>query len=99
GIYAVNFKDHPDDELVAVRISNGEQVAFLATREGQAIRFRENEVRPMGRVAYGVRGIELRNNDYVVGATLVDSPETRENKRDELATEPRLKAELLKVRE
>ena len=99
GIHAVNFKDHPDDELVAVRISNGDQVAFLATREGQSIRFSEAEVRSMGRVAYGVRGIELRDKDYVVGATLVDSPETREQKREELATDPSHKAELHRIRE
>jgi DNA gyrase subunit A len=65
GIIAIGIDT--DDELVGVRITDGSQVVFLATHEGMAIRFDENDVRSMGRPAYGVRGIELGKNDYVVG--------------------------------
>jgi DNA gyrase subunit A len=97
GIIAIGIDS--DDELVAARISNGGQVAVLATREGQAIRFRESEVRPMGRPAYGVRGIDLSMKDYVIGAILTDSPETREKKRDELAAEKGLANDLARWRD
>ena len=56
-----------DDELVAARITDGSQVVFLATHMGLAIRFEESDVRSMGRPAYGVRGIGIVKNDYVVG--------------------------------
>jgi DNA gyrase subunit A len=98
GIYAVNFKEHPNDELVAVCVSRGDQVVFVATREGQAIRFREVDVRSMGRVAYGVKGIELKKDDYVVGAAITDSPEARDQRRDELAAEKRLADKLAMLR-
>jgi len=65
GIIAIGIDD--DDELVAVRLTDGNQIVFLATYEGMAIRFDENDVRSMGRPAYGVRGIDLGKNDYVVG--------------------------------
>ncbi len=65
GIIAIGIDT--DDELVGVRITDGSQVVFLATHEGMAIRFEENDVRSMGRPAYGVRGIDLGKNDYVVG--------------------------------
>jgi len=65
GIIAIGIDT--DDELVGVRITDGSQIVFLATHEGMAIRFDENHVRSMGRPAYGVRGIELGKNDYVVG--------------------------------
>ena len=65
GIIAIGIDT--DDELVGVRITDGSQIVFLATHEGMAIRFDENDVRSMGRPAYGVRGIELGKNDYVVG--------------------------------
>ena len=65
GIIAIGIDT--DDELVGVRITDGSQLVFLATHEGMAIRFDENDVRSMGRPAYGVRGIELGKNDYVVG--------------------------------
>jgi DNA gyrase subunit A len=55
-------------------------------------------LRPMGRVAAGNKGIKLRKNDYVVGAAVTDSPESREKKRDELAATPILKVELDAVR-
>ena len=65
GIIAIGID--AEDELVGVRITDGNQVVFLATREGMAIRFDEEDVRSMGRPAYGVRGIDLAKNDYVVG--------------------------------
>jgi DNA gyrase subunit A len=65
GIIAIGIDD--DDELVGVRLTDGSQIVFIATHEGMAIRFDENDVRSMGRPAYGVRGIDLAKNDYVVG--------------------------------
>ena len=65
GIIAIGVDD--DDELVAVRFTDGNQIGFIATHDGMAIRFHENDVRSMGRPAYGVRGIDLGKNDYVVG--------------------------------
>ncbi|MGA3012349.1 MAG: DNA gyrase subunit A [Terracidiphilus sp.] len=68
GIIAIGIDK--DDELVAARITDGNQIVFLATHLGQAIRFDENDVRSMGRPAYGVRGIDLAKNDYVVGVAI-----------------------------
>src|SRR6058998_2348439 len=65
GIIAIGIDK--GDELVAARITDGQQIVFLASHEGQAIRFDEEDVRPMGRAAYGVRGMTLDKNDYVVG--------------------------------
>ena len=65
GIIAIGIDT--DDELVAARITDGSQVVFLATHMGLAIRFEESDVRSMGRPAYGVRGIGIVKNDYVVG--------------------------------
>jgi DNA gyrase subunit A len=68
GIIAIGIDS--DDELVAARITDGSQVIFLATHMGMAIRFEESDVRSMGRPAYGVRGIGLVKNDYVVGVAV-----------------------------
>src|SRR5579863_2613673 len=65
GIIAIGIDS--DDELVAARITDGSQVIFIATHLGMGIRFEESDVRSMGRPAYGVRGIGLIKNDYVVG--------------------------------
>ena len=65
GIIAIGIEE--DDELVAVRFTDGNQIVFLATHDGMAIRFAEEDVRSMGRPAYGVRGIDLGKNDYLVG--------------------------------
>jgi DNA gyrase subunit A len=65
GIIAIGIDK--DDELVAARITDGSQRVFLATHLGMGIRFEESDVRSMGRPAYGVRGIDLAKNDYVVG--------------------------------
>jgi DNA gyrase subunit A len=68
GIIAIGIDD--GDELVKARITDGSQIIFLATHLGMAIRFDENDVRSMGRPAYGVRGIALAKNDYVVGVAV-----------------------------
>jgi DNA gyrase subunit A len=60
------------DELIAARITDGKELIFLATREGMAIKFKEDDVRPMGRQARGVRGINLDEGDAVIGAEVVD---------------------------
>ncbi len=72
GINAINIED--GDELVAARITNGNQIVFLASHEGMAVRFDESHVRPMGRAAYGVWGIDLDKNDYVVGMATTTKP-------------------------
>ena len=68
GIIAIGIDK--DDELVKARITDGNQIVFLATHLGMAIRFDECDVRSMGRPAYGVRGIDLAKNDYVVGVAV-----------------------------
>ena len=77
GIIAIGIDS--DDELIGARITDGNQIVFLATHEGMAIRFDENDVRSMGRPAYGVRGIDLVKNDYVVG--LAVTPKERRKER------------------
>jgi len=64
GIIALNLAE--DDELEWVAETDGKQEIMLATRQGMAIRFSEDQVRPMGRTATGVRGIRLRKGDAVV---------------------------------
>jgi DNA gyrase subunit A len=64
GIIAINLEKN--DELVGAKLTTGEQMIFLASHEGQAILFRETEVRPMGRNAAGVNGMDLARDDYVV---------------------------------
>src|SRR3954452_1947363 len=78
GIIALSFAD--DDDLVAVRITEGTSDLLLGTRNGWAIRFREENVRPMGRSARGVRGIRLRKSesaeaDEVVGMAVIPREE------------------------
>jgi len=69
GIIAINVA--ADDRLVAARLTDGDMEIFLATRQGQAIRFRESDVRSMGRTAAGVKGIELAPGDQVVAMEAV----------------------------
>jgi len=68
GIIAIGIDK--DDELVAARVTDGSQLIFLATHLGMGIRFDECDVRSMGRPAYGVRGISLAKNDFVVGVAV-----------------------------
>jgi len=72
GIFAISIEQ--GDELVAVRITDGQQIVFLATHEGQAIRFDEEDVRPMGRQAYGVWGVRMEKGDYLVGMATTPKP-------------------------
>ena len=71
GINAVNVDE--GDELLDVVLTDGKKRIFIATHDGLAIRFDEGGVRPMGRAARGVRGIELRPNDYVVSVCPVSA--------------------------
>jgi DNA gyrase subunit A len=73
GINAIGID--PGDELVAARITDGNQIIFLASHEGMAVRFDESHVRPMGRSAYGVRGIDLAKDDYVIGMATTTKPD------------------------
>ena len=72
GINAINIEQ--GDELVAARITDGNQIIFLASHEGMAVRFDESHVRPMGRAAYGVWGIDLEKGDYVIGMATTTKP-------------------------
>jgi len=69
GIVAMGIED--DDVLIAAEITDGNKKIFLATHDGMAICFDESDVRPMGRPAYGVRGITLDEGDYVVSVAAV----------------------------
>jgi DNA gyrase subunit A len=89
GIIAIALEDA--DEVIGVRLTDGAREAILSTRDGQAIRFREEEARPMGRDTYGVRGMKLDEGDEVValdlvelGATLLAVAENGYGKRTEM---------------
>jgi DNA gyrase subunit A len=69
GIIAMGIED--GDSVIAVEISDGKEQIFIGTHDGMAIRFDETDVRPMGRTAYGVRGITLREGDEVVAMEVV----------------------------
>jgi len=81
GINAISIEE--GDELVAVRCTDGNQIVFLATHEGMAIRFEEQDVRPMGRVAYGVRGMNLEDGDYIVGMAITPKERKKAKNGDE----------------
>lgn len=70
GLIAINLDD--GDELKWVRMTTGNNEVLISTADGQAIRFSEHDVRPMGRVSRGVRGIRLRPNDHVIGMDVVE---------------------------
>ena len=74
GKIAINLDE--DDELIFVRHTTGNESLVLATRDGLATRFDENNVRSMGRAARGVKGITLSEGDYVVGVCVVDDEKT-----------------------
>ena len=73
GIIAINIEK--GDELVAARLTDGVQIVFLASHDGQAIRFEETAVRSMGRNATGVRGMNLDEKDYIVGMATTVKPD------------------------
>ena len=74
GKIAINLDE--GDELIFVRHTKGDESLIIATRDGLAVRFDENNVRAMGRSARGVRGITLQGDDYVVGVAVVDDEKT-----------------------
>jgi DNA gyrase subunit A len=89
GIIAMGVEE--GDAVIAVQISNGSNEIFIGTRTGMSIRFPEADVRSMGRTAYGVRGISLRDDDEVVGmdvlapgGTILSVTEQGYGKRTEL---------------
>ena len=69
GIIAINLEEN--DELIGVQLTDGKQDVILVTAGGQAIRFAEEETRPMARATKGVRGIKLMDDDFVVGMEVV----------------------------
>ena len=69
GIIAIGVEE--GDRVMAVRMTDGQGEIFIGTRDGMAIRFPESDVRAMGRAAYGVRGISLRDDDEVVAMEVV----------------------------
>lgn len=75
GVIAINIAE--DDEVVDVRLTNGRNELIMANRNGRAVRFDENSIRTMGRVATGVRGMRLDDgDDEVIGMIVVNNPET-----------------------
>lgn len=70
GLIAINLDE--GDELKWIRMTNGNNEVIISTAQGQAIRFHEKDVRPMGRVSRGVRGIRLRTGDRVIGMDVVE---------------------------
>ena len=70
GLLSITLKD--DDELIDVKITNGEKDILLVTENGMSIRFKETDIRPMGRTAMGVKGITLSTEDRVVSMNLTD---------------------------
>jgi DNA gyrase subunit A len=70
GIIAVTLDE--GDELISAKITHGNNYIFLGSHKGQAIRFEESHVRPMGRQARGVRAMDLAEGDYLVGMEVVD---------------------------
>jgi DNA gyrase subunit A len=74
GINAIKLDE--DDELIGVRLTDGKKDINLSTRNGLSIRFNENNVREMGRVAHGVRGMRLKLDDEVVSVDILDDDTT-----------------------
>ncbi|SES41202.1 DNA gyrase subunit A [Psychrobacillus sp. OK032] len=70
GLIAISLRE--EDELIAVRLTNGKKQIIIGTRQGKLVRFEENDIRSMGRTAGGVRGIRLKDDDYVVGMEIIE---------------------------
>jgi DNA gyrase subunit A len=89
GIIAIGIDT--DDELVSAQVTDGEQYVLLATHLGMAVRFDEQDVRSMGRPAYGVRGMNLAAKDYVVGMVVtpknMPAPEPKGRKKKDAEAE------------
>ncbi|MFF2287325.1 DNA gyrase subunit A [Peribacillus butanolivorans] len=73
GLIALGLRE--DDELISVRLTNGEKQIIIGTKDGMMIRFPETDVRTMGRTAAGVKGISLRADDEVVGMEILEENE------------------------
>jgi DNA gyrase subunit A len=69
GIRAIGLEDH--DEVIGVRLTDGQQELILSTAEGQSIRFKEEQVRPTGRGTFGVVGMRLDEGDHVVSMEIL----------------------------
>lgn len=70
GLIAITLRE--EDELIAVRLTDGAKHIIIGTHQGMLIRFEETDIRAMGRTAAGVRGIRLRDEDYVVGMEIIE---------------------------
>lgn len=70
GLIAISLRE--DDDLIAVRLTDGMKQVIIGTRDGMLVRFQEDDIRSMGRTAGGVRGIKLREGDEVVGMEIVE---------------------------
>lgn len=70
GLIAISLRE--DDDLISVRLTDGEKQVIIGTRDGMLVRFQEEDIRSMGRTAGGVRGIKLRDGDEVVGMEIVE---------------------------
>ncbi|KOY79959.1 DNA gyrase subunit A [Lysinibacillus macroides] len=71
GLIAISLRE--DDDLISVRLTDGDKQVIIGTRDGMLVRFQEEDIRSMGRTAGGVRGIKLRDGDEVVGMEIVES--------------------------
>jgi len=74
GVKAINIDE--DDSLIGVQLTNGENEIILSMRNGKAIRFKETDARPLGRVSRGVKGVTLTDQDEVVTIEIVDTDST-----------------------
>ncbi len=70
GIIALNIRE--DDQLIEAKLSDGDRRVLFVTAQGRAIHFHENQVRPMGRTATGVKAIRLKNNDKVIAMVVAN---------------------------
>ncbi len=84
GLAAINLD--PKDQLIWAKLTNGQNQIFLVTKNGKCIRFNETDARPMGRHTRGVRGILLKENDYLVSMDVI--PTTIDKIKDKSAVKP-----------
>ena len=93
GIIAIGIDK--GDELVAATCTDGQRIVFLASHDGMAIRFDEEDVRSMGRPAYGVRGMDLDEGDYIVGMAVTPKAPPKTNGKKKADGEDELEARLI----
>jgi DNA gyrase subunit A len=111
GMIAINLQKPPtpkgrgsdrsvgNDELKWAKLSSGKDEIILATTKGQAIRFKESQLRPMGRNASGVRAIRLKKDDFVAGLDIIKKTQTNADSQRKSALSQRQSARLLVVTE